>query len=58
MPISKYVLTAVIVVLGGLSSCTTLDPYTREEKTSSATKGVAIGPVGALFRVFTARLAD
>jgi outer membrane protein OmpA-like peptidoglycan-associated protein len=43
MPISKYVLTAVIVVLGGLSSCTTLDPYTREEKTSSATKGAAIG---------------
>jgi len=40
---SKYILTAVIVVLGGLSSCTTLDPYTREEKTSSATKGAAIG---------------
>jgi outer membrane protein OmpA-like peptidoglycan-associated protein len=29
----------VILVTG----CTTLDPYTREEKTSSATKGAAIG---------------
>ncbi len=26
-----------------LNACTTLDPYTREEKTSSATKGAAIG---------------
>ena len=26
-----------------LSSCTTLDPYTREEKTSNAAKGAAIG---------------
>lgn len=32
--------TAVVVMLTG---CTTLDPYTREEKTSSATKGAAIG---------------
>ena len=30
--------TAVLVL-----SCTTLDPYTREEKTSNATKGAAIG---------------
>lgn len=26
-----------------LNACTTLDPYTREEKTSNATKGAAIG---------------
>ena len=26
-----------------LSACTTLDPYTREEKTSNVTKGAAIG---------------
>lgn len=32
--------TSFIVVL---SACTTLDPYTREEKTSNATKGAAIG---------------
>lgn len=31
--------TAVLV----LSACTTLDPYTREEKTSNVTKGAAIG---------------
>jgi len=40
---TRYVLTAAVVILSGLSSCTTLDPYTREEKTSSATKGAAIG---------------
>lgn len=28
-----------------LSACTTLDPYTREEKTSSATKGAIVGAV-------------
>ena len=33
------ILAAIIVTTG----CTTLDPYTREEKTSSATKGALIG---------------
>ena len=32
---------AALVVF--VSACTTLDPYTREEKTSSATKGALIG---------------
>ncbi len=32
--------TALLVVI---TACTTLDPYTREEKTSHATKGAAIG---------------
>ena len=36
-----------IAVAGGIAvlaaGCTTLDPYTREEKTSSATKGALIG---------------
>ena len=32
--------TALTVLVG---ACTTLDPYTREEKTSSATKGALIG---------------
>jgi len=32
-----------ITSIAGLSGCTTLDPYTREEKTSHAVKGAAIG---------------
>lgn len=39
-------LTGIILVATG---CTTLDPYTREEKTSKATKGALIGAgVGAV----------
>lgn len=34
-----------LVTLMALSACTTLDPYTREEKTSSATKGAIVGAV-------------
>lgn len=37
------VLTAATVATFTLGACTTLDPYTREEKTASATKGAAIG---------------
>ena len=33
----------IIASVVGLSACTTLDPYTREEKTSNAVKGAAIG---------------
>ena len=40
---AKTLLAAVVASLAILSSCTTLDPYTREEKTSTATKGAAIG---------------
>ncbi len=37
-----------------LSACTTLDPYTREEQTSSATKGAIIGAVsGAVIGLAT-----
>ena len=41
---------AIISTLGVLAAaCTTLDPYTREEKTSKATKGALIGAaVGAV----------
>lgn len=36
----------IAAVLGlWLVGCTTIDPYTREEKTSNATKGAAIGAV-------------
>ena len=42
-----------------LTGCTTLDPYTREEKTSSATKGAIIGAVaGAIIGNVTARDKD
>lgn len=42
---SKRTFYCIIAVttLALLAGCTTLDPYTREEKTSSATKGAAIG---------------
>ena len=40
---TKILLIATVAVFSGLSSCTTLDPYTREEKTSNAAKGAAIG---------------
>ncbi|HDP89862.1 MAG TPA: glycine zipper 2TM domain-containing protein [Thioalkalivibrio sp.] len=42
-----------------LTGCTTLDPYTREEKTSSATKGAIIGGVvGAIIGNVSARDQD
>jgi outer membrane protein OmpA-like peptidoglycan-associated protein len=40
---------ALLIALAGaltISACKTLDPYTREEKTSSATKGAVIGAAG------------
>ncbi len=37
------VLAAVTMTTFTLGACTTLDPYTREQKTASATKGAAIG---------------
>jgi outer membrane protein OmpA-like peptidoglycan-associated protein len=39
-----------------LQACTTVDPYTREEKTASATKGAAIGAaVGAILGIATSK---
>jgi len=44
MPIgSKKLILAVTVMTIFVGGCQTLDPYTREEKTSSATKGALIG---------------
>jgi outer membrane protein OmpA-like peptidoglycan-associated protein len=43
MSICRIMLAVSVTVLGVLTGCTTLDPYTREEKTSNATKGAAIG---------------
>lgn len=41
--LTNTTLAAVMIVSGW--GCTTLDPYTREEKVSNATKGAAIGAV-------------
>jgi outer membrane protein OmpA-like peptidoglycan-associated protein len=38
-----FIPLTTFVVLSALTACTTLDPYTREEKTSNAAKGAAIG---------------
>lgn len=40
---SRKVLAIMISAMVFLAGCTTQDPYTREEKTSNATKGAAIG---------------
>lgn len=43
-----FVRTTTVMALASallLSACTTLDPYTREEKTASATKGAVAGAV-------------
>lgn len=42
----KKTLIAFSVAAVGLSGCMTYDPYTGEEKTSSATKGSVIGAIG------------
>lgn len=39
---TKIILSSIALGLS-LSACQTIDPYTREEKTSNATKGAAIG---------------
>jgi outer membrane protein OmpA-like peptidoglycan-associated protein len=39
----KFMLVTTVTLLGVVAACSTLDPYTREEKTSNATKGAAIG---------------
>ena len=41
-PLYRSVACLLVVALG-TSACTTLDPYTREEKTANAAKGAAIG---------------
>ncbi len=45
---SKTSIAVGVILLGSLAlnACTTIDPYTREEKTSNAAKGTAIGAVG------------
>lgn len=43
----RFMIPSLVVAAAvALAGCTTLDPYTREEKVSSATKGAAIGAIG------------
>jgi outer membrane protein OmpA-like peptidoglycan-associated protein len=50
----KITLCGLVVSAILLQACSTVDPYTREEKTSSATKGAAIGAaVGAVLGIAT-----
>ncbi len=52
--IRNSLLTMGLAMIVSLSACTTLDPYTREEKTSNAAKGAAIGAVaGAVTGLIT-----
>src|SRR5210317_2041242 len=47
--LSGKIILAMATAMVFVSGCTTLDPYTREENTSSATKGALIGAgVGAV----------
>lgn len=47
-------IAAALLTLTVLAGCTTLDPYTREEKTSNTAKGAAIGAVaGAVIGIAT-----
>lgn len=50
----SIILCCLVASTVGLQACTTVDPYTREEKTASATKGAAIGAaVGAVLGIAT-----
>jgi len=44
--IHRHVALVVFTII--LTGCTTLDPYTRDEKTSNATKGAAIGAAAGI----------
>ncbi|HKJ18190.1 MAG TPA: OmpA family protein [Xanthomonadales bacterium] len=39
----KYLMPSLLVLTMVVSACTTIDPYTGEQKTSNTTKGAAIG---------------
>ncbi|MCU7916670.1 MAG: OmpA family protein [Candidatus Thiodiazotropha sp. (ex Gloverina cf. vestifex)] len=53
---NKITVAGIVASAIVLQACTTIDPYTREEKTSSATKGAAIGAaVGAVLGIATSK---
>ena len=52
----KIILSSLVASAIFLQACTTVDPYTREEKTANATKGAAIGAaVGAILGIATSK---
>jgi len=52
----KIILSSLVASAIFLQACTTVDPYTREEKTASSTKGAAIGAaVGAILGIATSK---
>lgn len=49
-------LAALVATAITVQACTTIDPYTKEEKTANATKGAAIGAaVGAVLGIVTSK---
>lgn len=53
---ANYSLALIVMTALSLQACTTLDPYTREEKTGKATKGAAWGAaVGAVLGIATSK---
>jgi outer membrane protein OmpA-like peptidoglycan-associated protein len=52
----KIALATLVASTIALQACTTIDPYTREEKTANATTGAAIGAaVGAVLGIATSK---
>jgi outer membrane protein OmpA-like peptidoglycan-associated protein len=52
----KIALASLVATAITLQACTTVDPYTREEKTANATKGAAIGAaIGAVLGIATSK---
>ena len=46
---TKMCVLCVVAAAFIITACTTLDPYTQEEKTSNATKGAVIGAAAGVF---------
>ena len=52
----KIALASLVATAITLQACTTIDPYSREEKTANATKGAAIGAaIGAVLGIATSK---
>jgi outer membrane protein OmpA-like peptidoglycan-associated protein len=53
---NKIVISGLLALLIALQACTTVDPYSREEKTSKSTTGAVIGAVaGAVIGIATSK---
>jgi outer membrane protein OmpA-like peptidoglycan-associated protein len=52
----KIAISSLLALLISLQACTTVDPYTKEEKTSKSTTGAVIGAVaGAVIGIATSK---